>query len=254
MGEFGLQLYSVRDAAQANLLETVGKVADMGYQAVQFAGFFDTPAKELKRVLDSKNMHVAGSHTALDALTGDKLKETIAYNHEIGNDLVICPFLDASARSTRDDYKRTAEQFNRIGQTCHDNGLTFAYHNHNFEFDRFAGETGFDLLFGQTDPKLVKMELDCYWATFAGFEPETIISNYANRIVSLHIKDMKQESGEPRSVEIGSGTLDMKQLIQQGMSHSVEWFVVEQEQFDGDPMESAKINIDRLNKLRKGDM
>ena len=249
MGKFGLQLYSVRDAAKADLLGTVRKVADMGYQGVQFAGFFDTPAKALKQVLDEKQISVAGTHTGLDALTGDKLKETMAYNHEIGNDLVICPFLDVSARSTRDDYKRTAEQFNKIGQACKDNGLTFAYHNHNFEFDTFDGETGFDLLFGQTDPELVKVELDCYWATFAGYEPEAIINKYKNRIVSLHIKDMKKENGEPRSIEIGSGTLDIKGLIKQGEDNGVGWFVVEQEQFDGDPMESAKVNMDHLNKL-----
>lgn len=249
MGKFGLQLYSVRDAASVDLLGTVSRAADMGYQGLQFAGFFDTPAKDLKKVLDEKQISVAGTHTGLDALTGDKLKETIAYNHEIGNDLVICPFLGEEARSTRDDYKRTAEQFNKIGQTCKDNGLTFAYHNHNFEFDTFDGETGFDLLFGQTDPQLVKVELDCYWATFAGYKPESIIEQYGNRIVSLHIKDMKEENGARRSIEIGSGTLDIKGLIEQGNKHGVDWFVVEQEQFDGDPMESAKVNIENLRKI-----
>lgn len=249
MGNFGLQLYSVRDAAKADLLGTVSHVADMGYQGVQFAGFFDTPAKSLKRLMNDKQIDVAGSHTGLDALTGDKLKETVEYNQELGNRLLICPSLPESARKTRDDYQRTAQKFNEIGQICKENGMTFAYHNHHFEFETFDGETGFDLLFGQTDPALVKVELDCYWATYAGYEPTDIIRKYGDQIVSLHIKDMKEENGKNRSIEIGSGTLDMKALLRVGDEYDVNWFIVEQEDFDGNPVESARVNIDNLNKL-----
>lgn len=249
MGKTGLQLYSVREATASDFLGTISRAADMGYQGVQFAGFFETSAKDLKKVMDDKQIIAAGSHTGLDALTGDKLKETIAYNHEIGNDLVICPFLAEESRTTRDDYARTAEQFNQVGQTCKENGLTFAYHNHNFEFETFDGVTGFDLLFGQTDDQLVKVELDCYWATYAGYKPEDIIKKYGNRIISLHMKDMKEENGNKRSIEIGSGILDIRGLLNTGNEHDVSWFVIEQEQFDRNPMESAKININELNKL-----
>lgn len=249
MGKVGLQLYSVREAAEANFLETVRRVASMGYEGIQFAGFFDTPAKELKQVLDEKGIRVAGSHTGLDALTGDKLLETIAYNHEIGNDLVICPYLPEEARRTKEDYERTAENLNKVGQTCKENGLTFAYHNHHFEFDIFDGITGFDLLFGNTDPNLVKVELDCYWATHACLDPLDIIKKYGNRIVSLHIKDMKVENGKKRSIEIGLGHLDIANLINVGNNYGIDWFVVEQEQFDGDPMESAKVNMDSLKRI-----
>ncbi|WP_152655170.1 sugar phosphate isomerase/epimerase [Oceanobacillus sp. CFH 90083] len=249
MSNVGLQLYSVRDRAADDLFETISLAADMGYQGVQFAGFFQKPAQELKKVMDNKKINAAGSHTGLDELSGDKLKETIAYNQEIGNSLLICPWLPETDRKTREDYQRTAEKLNEIGKICKSNGMTFAYHNHHFEFETFDGETGFDLLFGQTEPELVQIELDCYWATHAGYEPADIIRKYGNRIVSLHIKDMKEENGKKRSIEIGSGTLDMKTLLRVGKEYGVNWFIVEQEDFDGDPLESAKVNIDHLNRI-----
>lgn len=249
MGKIGLQLYSVRSAAEKDFLGTVRRVADMGYDGIQFAGFFDTPAKELKKVLDEKGIVAAGSHVAIDQLKGDKLKETLEYNREIGNNLLICPWLPVELRKTGDDYKKVAEELNEIGKICKEEGFTFAYHNHDFEFNTFENGTGFDILFGNSDPDYVKVELDCYWATYADLDPQAIIEKYGDRVVSLHIKDMKEENGEKRSIEIGSGVLDIASLFKVGNQFGVEWFVVEQEKFDGDPMESSKINIDKIKQF-----
>lgn len=249
MGKIALQLYSVREAAEKDFLGTVRRVADMGYDGIQFAGFFDTPANELKNVLNEKGIKVAGSHIQFNAFNGDQLKETLEYNNEIGNNLLICPALPQELRQTGDDYKKVAEQLSEIGQACKEQGFTFAYHNHAFEFDAFDGETGFDLLFGHSDPENVKVELDCYWATYANLDPRTIIEKYGDRVVSLHIKDMVEENGEKRSIEIGSGVLDIDGLLKVGNQFDVQWFVVEQEKFDGDPMDSSKVNIDNLKSL-----
>lgn len=249
MENIGLQLYSVRDATAVDFLGTVRKVADMGYDAVQFAGFFDTPASEVRRVLNDTGIRVAGSHTGLDLLTGDKLKKSILYNQKIENDLLICPYLPEEKRNSSDAYKQIAEELNKIGQVCKENGMRFAYHNHNFEFETFAGMTGFDLLFNETDASLVKMELDCFWANYAGFNAKSIVGKNGTRVVSLHMKDMIVTDGKKKSVEIGEGMLDIAGLLK--TANQVEWLVVEQEDFNRDPMESAKINHDNLRELVK---
>lgn len=246
MGKIGLQLYSVKEAAEKNFLGTIKRVAEMGYDGVQFAGFFDTPAEDLKKVLEDYRVTAAGSHMSLDSLQGENLARTLEYNRIIGNDLIICPYLPEELRNTADDYKKTAELFNKIGQKCTEAGVRFAYHNHNFEFKLYDGQTGFDILFGNTDSQLVKVELDCYWASFGGLDPRDIIKKYGDRVVSLHIKYMKIVDGVKRSVEIGAGELDIKGLLHTGDQAAVEWYVVEQEQFDGDPMESSLINIENL--------
>src|SRR5699024_7307126 len=132
---------------------------------------------------------------------------------------------------------------------CKDKGVTFGYHNHDFEFKTYHGKTGLELLFENTEPELVKMELDCYWATFAGYNPEEIIKKYANRMISLHLKDMKKENNQMRSIEISSGILDISRLIHIGKETGIPWFIVEQEDFDMDPMKSAKKNIKALHRL-----
>ncbi|WP_169891093.1 sugar phosphate isomerase/epimerase family protein [Litchfieldia alkalitelluris] len=251
MAKIGLQLYSVRDSAAEDFLGTVSQVAEMGYDGIQFAGFFDTPSHELKRVLDEKGIVPAGGHLGLDVLKGEFLEKTLQYNKEIGNDLIICPYLPEELRRTEEDYKKIAQELNEIGLKCKEHGFRFAYHNHDFEFQTLGKQTGFELLFQQTDPELVKMELDCYWATFAGLDPRKIIESYGDRVVSLHIKDMKVVNGKKRSIEIGSGELDIDGLLQVGNDIGVEWYIIEQEQFDGDPMESSAINIKNLHSLVK---
>lgn len=248
MGKIGIQLYSVRQAASKNFLQTVRNIADMGYEGIQFAGFFDTPSSELKKVMDEKKIAAAGAHIPFHMLEDKQLAQTLQYNEEIGNFFIICPVLPEGYRSA-DGYKRAAERFNRIGEICKKEGFTFGYHNHHFEFERFHDTTGFELLFENTDPDLVKMELDCFWVTYAGLIPEDLMEKYQNRIVSLHVKDMTVKEGKKISTELGNGTLDIKGMLEIGDKFGVEWFTVEQEHYDQDPMVSAKINADYLIKL-----
>lgn len=249
MGKMGLQLYTIREEAEKDLLGTVANVADMGYDGVQFAGFFNTPATELKTVMDEKGIVAAGAHIGVDQLVGDKLQETFEYNDIIGNDLLICPSLPVDMRKTADDYKKAAELFNQIGDQCKHHGFAFGYHNHNFEFEKFDGQTGFNLLFEHSNSEFVKIELDCAWASFAGYDPLDIIQTYQDRVISLHIKDLKQVGDKKVSTEIGNGFIDFKQLIETGKQHGVQWYTVEQEDYERSPMESAKINASQLKEI-----
>ena len=113
------------------------------------------------------------------------------------------------------------------------------------------GKTGFDIIFEETDQDLVKVELDCYWATYSGVDPHQVIQAYNGRVVSLHMKDMAIENGQKRSIELGRGSLDIQALQQTGEEANVSWFVIEQEQFDGDPLVAAEENVVNWNKIIK---
>lgn len=244
MGKIAIQLYSVREKTSKDFLGTLEKLADMGYEAVQFAGFFDTPATELKNCMERVGLAAAGSHMPFESLTGSKLMESLEYNRIIGNDLIICPILPEEYRKDEEGYYRAAEQLNSIGRVCYENGFTFAYHNHDIEFEDLGnGKTGFDILFEETNQDLVKIELDCYWASYSAVDPNQIISAYQDRIVSLHMKDMAIINGEKRSIELGKGILDIATLRETGQAAGVDWYVIEQEHFDGDPLNAAKENV-----------
>lgn len=249
MGNIGLQLFSVWKEADKDFLGTVKKVADLGYKGIQFAGFNNTPANALKEVMDDKGIISAGAHVGIKQLLCEELEKTFQYHDTIGNHLIICPALPKEMRQTADDYKKTAEKLNQIGEACQKAGFTFGYHNHEFEFNEFDGETGFDLLFENTDPELVKVELDCFWATYVDHDPLEIIKKYKDRVISLHIKDMKIVNGEKIGTEVGNGQLDFETLIKVSKGFGVQWFTVEQEEFEIDPFEALKINAINLRKM-----
>lgn len=248
MNNVGLQLWSIREEAEKDLLGMIEKSAEMGYKGVQFAGFFDYTAEEVKAKMDEVGIKATGAHVQIDQLE-NHFEETLKYHETIKNKLLIIPFLPESMRTTEGDYKRTAERMNEIGQKAHAAGFTLAYHNHDFEFDVFDGKTGFDILFENTDENHLKIELDCFWASYTDNDPLEIIEKYAARVVSLHIKDMKIVDNTPISTELGTGTLPLAEYIQKGKEKNVKCFIVEQEHFTGNPVESAAQNVKAINAM-----
>lgn len=250
MGNVGLQFWSIREAMEKDLLGMIEKVAHMGYAGAQFAGFFGHEAEDVKEKMDEVGIKAAGAHVQIDQLKND-LDATLKYHETIGNDLIIVPYLVEEMRTTEEDYKRTAELLSNIGQKLHARGFTLGYHNHDFEFDVFNDKTGLDILFKQTDPAHLKMELDCFWSAFTGNDPLHVMEKYADRIVTLHIKDMKGEGNNRISTELGTGMLPLADYIQKGKEVGAEWFIVEQEHFTKDPLESAAENITNIREMAK---
>lgn len=249
MENLGLQLYSVKEAAEKDLLDVLEQVAEMGYKGVQFAGFYSHSAEEVKEKMDELGLKAAGAHVQISELQ-DNFDELLAYHEEIGNKVLICPFLSEDMRTTEEDYERTAELFNEIGKKVKEAGFSFGYHNHAFEFDLFDGKTGFDILYENTNPDFVKMELDCFWVVHAGHSPEKIMKQYSDRLFSLHLKDLMIENHEPVSTEIGNGIINIQELIEDGKTLNVNWFIVEQEDFKQDPLESARQNAKRILSMK----
>lgn len=248
MEKMGLQFWSIREEMAQDLLGMIEKAAEMGYTGVQFAGFFDHSAEDVKAKMDEVGIMAAGAHVQLTDLENN-LDETLKYHETIGNNLIIVPYLPENMRTTAEDYKRTATILNNIGEKVHAKGFTLGYHNHDFEFDMFDGKTGFEILFENTAENHLKIELDCFWASYTGNNPVAIIEKYANRCVSLHIKDMKVEGNQHISTELGTGTLPLADYVQKGKEHNVKWFIVEQEHFTKNPVESAAQNAKELSDI-----
>lgn len=242
INNIGIQLWSIRDEMKGNLLDTLHNVASMGYGGVQFAGFGDNSAKEVKSAMDELDLIPMGAHVQIDELKNN-FEETIQYHKTLGNKLIIVPYIEESMRGTYDKYLETALLLNDLGKQLTAEGFLFGYHNHDFEFDVFNDKTGFDILFENTNKDYVKMELDCFWASYTHNDPLEIIEKYGDRCISLHIKDLTMANGEPESIELGEGTLPLKTYMHKGKEFNVKYFIVEQEHFTKEPLESAKDNI-----------
>lgn len=248
MANLGLQLYSIKELTQKDFIGTLKEVANIGYDGVEFAGFFNTPAKELKKALDDLNLIPCGSHTGIDLLQNN-LDEVIEYNLEIGNRYIVCPGIPHHMRDSADAYKRLGELFNKIGQRCKENGIQFAYHNHDFEFEKFDKQYGLDILMSHTDPDLVHLELDTFWVEYCGLKAVDFMRKYPQQCSSLiHIKDLKSMD-EKVSTEIGSGIMDFVEIVRVGKELGIKWYIVEQEEFEKPQLESIKQSLNYLRNI-----
>ena len=239
-----IQLYSVRDAMEKDFAGTLKKIADLGYKGVEFAGFGGFSAVEIRNLLDELGLTPAGSHTGMDLLR-DHLDEVIEYNLAIGNKYIICPY---NQYKSKEDYVKAAKFYDECGAKIRARGLEFLYHNHDFEFTKFDGEYGLDIIFNNVNPENVGAELDLGWIFYTGIDPAVFLKNFKKRCPLVHIKDFLSV-GEKTFTEIGNGLVDVKSVAAAAVEAGVEWLIVEQDVSNITSMESARINLENMRKM-----
>lgn len=243
----GLQMYTLRDLAAQDFVGTFKKVAALGYAGVELAGTGGMTAPELKALLDDLGLKVAGNHVGIEALEAD-LSAVIDFNLAIGNPNVVIPYLGEDRRKDGTGWKTMAAACNSFGQKLADAGLTLAYHNHSFEFQKFDGVYGLDLLYGNSDPAFLKAEVDTFWVQHGGEDPAAYINKLAGRVAIIHLKDMAP--GEERTfAEVGEGILDFPAIAEASKAAGASWYIVEQDVCQRPPLESVEISLNNLRKM-----
>jgi len=234
-----LQLYTVRDETKHDFAGTLRRVAQIGYTGVEFAGYGNLTSQEMAALLAETGLRAVSTHLRLDALQDTQLDTSIRYCLDIGCSYIVLPSLPNESR-TREGMQELAPRLNAIGQRCQEHGLTFAYHNHNFEFARVDGVYLLDYLLQATDPSLVKSELDVYWVAYAGVDPVQYLQTLADRVVLIHLKDM---AADRSMTEVGKGILDLRQIRAFAHARSL-WEIVEQDHPQIPSLESARISLE----------
>lgn len=242
----GLQLYTLRNEMKADLPGTLAKVAAIGYKELEFAGYFDRSPQEIKALLDKNGLTAPSAHVPL-ADVQNKFDQAIENAKVVGHKFLVCPFLMPNERKTIAQYQQLGPLFNRAGEACRKAGLTFAYHNHDFEFMTLDGKVPYDVLLAETDPQLVKMELDLYWTVKAGQSPQAYFDKHPGRFPLVHVKDM-DNTPQKAFAEVGRGTIDFKSIFAQSKKAGIQHYFVEQD-VAKDPLESIKMSYDFLSKL-----
>ena len=245
ISKVGVQLYSVRSLMEKDVEGTLAGVAAAGYTEVEFAGYFDKTPAEIKAMLDRHGLVSPSVHSG--NITPDAWAKALDAAHVIGHQFIVMPWIPAELRKTLDDWKRIAADFNRLAAAAKAAGLQFAYHNHDFEFPLVEGKVPYDLLLAETDPNLVKLEIDLYWITKAGQDPLTYFARWPGRIPMVHVKDGK---GPPdwAMTEVGSGTIDWKRIFAKSQQAGIQHYFVEHDQ-PADPIASITASCAYLKKL-----
>src|SRR5690606_34864661 len=182
----GLQLYTVRNETAEDFLGTLQQVAQMGYRAVEFAGYGGIAAREMRKALDSFGLQAPSSHVGFEALENE-LPQQIEYSLEIGAKYIVVPWVNADEKLRGDGLKRFAEALHRIGEQCRKHGLALGYHNHDFEFAQEDGKYVLDRLFQSVPANALQAELDLFWVTKAGLDAKAYLSRYKGRCPLIQI-------------------------------------------------------------------
>ncbi len=260
----GLQLYTVRSEMPKDFEGTIAKVAETGYKEVEFAGYFDHSAEDVRAIVDKNGLTAPSTHLGYD-LIENKLPEMIEVAHVIGHKYIVCPWIDEKQR-TADGWKRAAELFNKAGEATGKAGIQFCYHNHSFEFspvEGLGGKGAYDYLLAETNPKNVKMEMDLCWISVAGKDPVEYFKKHPGRFPLVHVKDYVNDPNatssyagatgsvvfKGRLADVGKGTIDWKRILAHSDTAGIKHYFVENDDAKN-PFEDIKISYDYLAALR----
>ncbi|MHB1036110.1 MAG: sugar phosphate isomerase/epimerase family protein [Pirellulales bacterium] len=243
----GLQLYSVREDCTKDLPGVLKAVGKMGYQGVEFAGYYGRNANELRKLLDENGLRCCGTHTALSTLVGAAFDGTIEFNKTLGNRFLIVPSLPQENVASVKALVDTAKLLTELAEKARPLGMRVGYHAHGGDFKPTEGQIPWEVLFTNAGPA-VTMQLDIGNSMDGGGDPIAMLKKFPGRSATIHLK----EHGGKKGAVIGEGDVDWKEVFQLCESQGkTRWYIVEQEGYDGTPLDCVKRCLENLRKMGK---
>jgi sugar phosphate isomerase/epimerase len=248
LDQIGIQVYTLRREFQRDPERTLARIAEIGFREVEFAGYPPGSPLAIRQLLDRLGLRAPSSHVGLRA-ADQEWEKTLDQAAAIGQRYVVVAFVSPGERRTLDDWKRLAARFNQAGAAAHKHNLTFCYHNHDFEFAPIDGTVPYDLLLGETDPRLVQLEMDLYWTVKGGKDPLDYFVRWPGRFPMVHVKDM---DATPRKffADLGTGTIDFARIFRKARQAGIRHYFYEQDETPGDPFASATASFRYLRGLK----
>ena len=262
----GIQLYTVRDVLPKDTPGTLKQLHEIGFREVETAGFGKYSAKEFRQLLDDAGLKAPSAHLRLNEPDlGPVFEEATVLGAHFATSSSLAtgnmpprPAGVPMAPLGLDAFTKLAAQMNDIGAKAKAAGLQYAYHNHNYEFEKMPdGTYGYDVLVNHTDHNLVKFEIDCGWMCAAGADPVAYFTRYPGRFKMVHVKEFQamkspsislEGSGRPKGTDLGQGFIDYKRIFAAGKKAGIEHAFSEQEDpFPVSQMASAKVAYDFLH-------
>ncbi len=271
--KIGLQLYSIRDDMAKDFEGTLKKVKEMGYDVVEFAGYYGHDADEIKALLDKYDLECISVHQKYEPFLEDE-EAMIEFQKKLGIKYSIIPWMSRDKQADTEAFPKTIEEIKSVAKALSKIGVKMGYHNHEFEFETKDGEFLLDLFYKEFTPDEMFLQVDTCWCKYAGYEPAEYIKKYNGKIPVLHLKDFTADKtvkaamyalidengneGKAPSREengfkfkpLGEGKQDFPPIIKAAEEIGVEYLIVEQDAHpDYEPLESVRRSREYLKTL-----
>lgn len=271
--KIGLQLYSIRQEMEKDMDAALKAVKEMGYDYVEFAGYFGKTAEEVKSILDKYELKAVSVHQGYEVFLENE-KENIEYLKKIGVKYCAIPWMDREKHAGNTAFEKTVEEITKVGNALKENGIQLLYHNHDFEFKKYQDKFLLDWLYESIPEDVLQTEIDTCWVKYSGNDPVEYMKKYKGRAEVLHLKDFvcKKFAGgpvyalidnegntgdEPTREDngfefrtVGSGMQDFETILKAAEEIGVEYLIVEQDEWPtASALESAKQGREYLKTL-----
>lgn len=246
ISQVAAQLYTLRNQCktEADIAQSLEKVAKIGYQSVQVSGLGPITEPKLAQICADNGLSICATHESLSSLleTPDAIIERL---QKLGCKHTALGYPSDVDLGSKDGVAAYCAQIEKSAEKFVAAGLSMGHHNHQHEFRKIEGKPALQIILEST--KALTMEVDTYWVQFGGANPASFVALCAGRIPLLHLKDYGiGENNQPYFAEIGNGNLEFPAIIAAAEKGGCEWFIVEQDTTPGDPFDSLRISFDYI--------
>jgi sugar phosphate isomerase/epimerase len=248
--KFAVQLFTLRKECEGDMPGMLRKLAKMGWAGVETAGLYGHSAEEIAAVLQETGLYVAGMHVSMERLRSE-LDVVLEEARVLNTRHLICPSVPHELRHP-DGYQQLREELNACAKKVQREGYTVSFHNHAFEFETdVGGINGLEYLLEPVPGNAIQAEIDVYWVTKAGRDAAAFLEPYSGRMPTMHLKDMTKDERRTYA-EIGEGVIDFVPILNWGERNGVEWYVVEQDSCEGNPLDCVQLSLTNLQRISEG--
>ena len=246
----GLQLWSVREAMNADPAGTLAAIGEMGYSFIEAAGyqegkFYGMEPAAFRELVEANGMVFLASHAGRDLPTEETWDEAMQWwqtaieaHAAAGVQYITQAWMGPAGYESLEGLQKFCDYFNTVGEMCNAMGIRFGYHNHANEFAELEGEVIYDYMLNNTDPDKVFFQMDLYWVVVGERDPVDYFNRFPGRFLQWHVKDYE---------EVGaSGKIDFERIFTNAENSGVEYIIVEVEEYNYEPIESVRISLEYL--------
>jgi sugar phosphate isomerase/epimerase len=235
----GVQTYTFRRSIGADPAKVLDTIKMMGFTEIEGGGGRMAPA-EFKKLCDERGISIPSTGAGYEQLvrSRESLDSIISRAKILGAKYVMCAWIPhKDGVLTFDDAKKAVEDFNNAGKILKENGLTFCYHAHGYEFQPYENGTLLDYMMKNTNPEYVSFQMDIFWIQFGGGDPAGLLKKYGDRWKTMHLKDMRKGTKKDltgltsteNDVAIGTGELDIPGILKEAKKIGIKHYFIEDE-------------------------